>query len=257
MGAHCYRQYFPISGTIGEGRKKRPATGKISALVRVHEWHEERTKYGSCVKQLMEGSAKEKDRQIHFLMQTFNTELSVPEMLENLKRVMEEPVVEELVCYISDVRRCEGACYALMGMLGDRRTMTKKTWGFKLRRALQERLCDCGAADACAESILSWDVDSGKLKRKAACIELMAKLFEDNSSLSCRLIASNHRILIATVAGLEFIHKEVDLEGGEGNYDDDLCCARISVASRQLLNEINYQDALDEEVLKALWRVRR
>ena len=50
--------------------------------------------------------------------------------------------------------------------------------------------------------------------------------------------------------------RESDLEGG-GNYDDDIDCERISFAARKLLMDIQYEDELDEEVIKVFWRMRR
>ena len=255
---HCHKFYFPITGFVGEGRRKKKATGSVAVLVRLHEWHDELSKYGRCVKLLMTGSGRERDKVIHFLMQTFNHEVSLVEELKRLCEVMHEPIVEELVCHISDPKRCEGACYALMGLLGKKGPRVNKTWGFVLRRALQERIWRCGGADACAEAVLAWDTGSGKLKRKAACIELLAQIFDDNKKIGCEAVKHNQRILIASVAGLVFIEKEVDLEGGGGvNFDDDVCSARIALASRKLIMGIQYEDTLDEEVVKALWRIRR
>ena len=66
----------------------------------------------------------------------------------------------------------------------------------------------------------------------------------------------NHRILIAAVAGLQMTEREGDLEG-EASYDDDICCARISLAARKLIMDIQYEDDLDDEVIKVFWRIRR
>lgn len=37
---HCHKLYFPITGSIGEGRNKKPATGQVSVIVRLHEYHD-------------------------------------------------------------------------------------------------------------------------------------------------------------------------------------------------------------------------
>ncbi|GMI00578.1 hypothetical protein TrLO_g8327 [Triparma laevis f. longispina] len=253
---HSHKVYFPVAGEIGEGRQKRPASGKVAVIVRLHEWHDPTTKWGGVVKTLMTGTGAQRDKAIHFCMQTFNLELSLMDELKQLIFVMQEPVVEELVCHISDARRCEGACMALMGLLGKRGPRQKKTWGFLLRKALQERIIRCGGADACAEGTLSWDTGSNKLRRKAACLELLAQLLCDNKARSAELVRENHRILIATVAGLQMTEREGDLEG-KGSYDDDICCARISLAARKLIMDIQYEDELDDEVIKVFWRIRR
>jgi len=103
--------------------------------------------------------------------------------------------------------------------------------------------------------VLSWDTGAGKLGRKACCLELLSKLFEDNKHLSTSLIKSNPRILVACVGGLQFAQRDPDLEGD--SYADEVCCSRIGVAVRSLLKNIMYEDEMDEEVIKALWRVRR
>ena len=171
---HSHKMYFDVTGMIGLGRQRRKATGKVAVIVRLHEWHDETTKWGGVVKTLMTGSGKARDKAIHYCMQVFNSELDLMDELRQLIVVMQEPLVEELVCHISDARRCEAACYALMGLLGKRGPRQKKTWGYILRKTLQERIIRCGGADACAEGCLSWDTGSNKLKRKAVCLEVRA-----------------------------------------------------------------------------------
>ena len=254
---HSHKVYFPVTGEIGEGRQKRKATGKVAVIVRLHEWHDEGSRYGGIVKALMEGSGKQRDKAIHWLMQTLNTEVELKAELKRLIDVMQEPIVEELVCHISDSRRCEGACLALMGLLGKKGPRMRKTWGFVLRRALQERILSVGGADACAEGVLAWDTGSSKLRRKAACLELLGGLLDDNKSVCLDTVKRNPRIMIAAVAGLQFIEKEADLEGGGGDFDDDVQCARIAMASRKLMMDIQYEDQLDDDVIKVLWRIRR
>jgi hypothetical protein len=246
----CCKYYFNVTGVIGEGRQKKPATGMVSVIVRTHEYHNENSKFGRVCKLLMDGTPKERDDSIHYCMQVFNMDLPLFDELDQIVEVMKEPVVEELVCHISDPRRCEAACFALMGMLGDRNDpRNKKTWGYQYRRCIQERICRCGGADACAEGILSWDTGSAKLTRKACCLELLVRLSEDNKHLLTKLIKMNQRILIASVAALAFIE-----DVGE---EDEEPAARINTACRALMKNIMYEDKMDEEVVHALWRVRR
>ena len=180
---HSHKVYFPITGEIGEGRQRKKATGKVALITRLHEWHDDKTRYGNIVKTLMEGSSKNRDKAIHWLMQTFNAEVDLKTELDRLVEVMQEPVIEELVCHISDSRRCEGACFALMGILGKKGPRVRKTWGFTLRRALQKRIIGVGGADACAEGVMAWDTGASKLRRKAACLELLGELFDDNKTV--------------------------------------------------------------------------
>jgi hypothetical protein len=126
---------------------------------------------------LMEGSSADRDKAVHELMQLLMQEQDFMDELAMVTELMQEPVVEELVCHISDPRRCEAACFALMGLLGERSNPRwRKMWAWKYRRGLQHRICECGGADACAEGVLSWDTGSNKLGRKAACLELLCRL---------------------------------------------------------------------------------
>ena len=204
---HSHKVYFPITGEIGEGRQRKKATGKVALITRLHEWHDDKTRYGNIVKTLMEGSSKNRDKAIHWLMQTFNAEVDLKTELDRLVEVMQEPVIEELVCHISDSRRCEGACFALMGILGKKGPRVRKTWGFTLRRALQKRIIGVGGADACAEGVMAWDTGASKLRRKAACLELLGELFDDNKTV-CQEV-------VRKVRGRERVVVVVG-EGGEG-----------------------------------------
>ena len=117
---HSHKMYFDVTGMIGEGRQRRKATGKVAVIVRLHEWHDETTKWGGIVKTLMTGNGAGRDKAVHYCMQIFNSKIDLMDELAQLISVMQEPLVEELVCHISDARRCEAACYALMGLLGKR-----------------------------------------------------------------------------------------------------------------------------------------
>ena len=65
---HSHKVYFPITGEIGEGRQRKKATGKVALITRLHEWHDDKTRYGNIVKTLMEGSSKNRDKAIHRLL---------------------------------------------------------------------------------------------------------------------------------------------------------------------------------------------
>ena len=141
-GSHCHKMYFPVTGVIGEGRQRKNATGQVALIVRLHEFHDEKTPFGKVCQQLMDGSPKERDDAIHYMMQVLNQPMDLFQELDQVVKLMQEPVVEELVCHISDPRRCEAACFALMGLLGDRDDpRNKKTWGFQYRRCIQNRIC--------------------------------------------------------------------------------------------------------------------
>ena len=257
-GQMNHKQYFPITGEMGEGRKRKPATGKVSVMVRLHEWTgNDWSRFGTTLKVLMTGEQEAKELAMEKLIGVFCADdVLLMTRFQDLVDLFQEPMIEELVCCISDPSLCERACKVLVGVLGDR-SLGRKSWGFSLRRSLQERIVGAGGADASAENVLGWDLGSGRLRRKAACLEVMVGLFEDNSSLMQGVVGRNHKVLIAVVAGLEVIQKEHDIETADETVEDEMAKIRIGIAARQLLKEVQYKDELSPEVLKAIWRVRR